>query len=470
MNRLLLLIIGTEIIALVVLGFVVVGAVRAVAIEQPGTVIDSPPSNSVFHAGDQVVVQSTSTDSNNISHVELSVDGEVVSIATPSQLQSAIVVTQTWTATEGMHTLSVRSFDQNDLPGNPAEISVSVLAAESPAAPATVTPVPTATPTETPTATQAPPLTPTAAPSSTATPTSGPVPLPVTGCTYGAAFQADVTIPDGTVVAPYQTFDKVWQLLNTGTCAWGDGFTFTYVGGYLDGTSAVSVPYTPPGGTVDLVVPMTAPAAAGPYYGYWRLRDPAGAFFGATPYVSIDVVAYTIATATPTYGCSGVPYISYFVVSASTINLGETTTLYWGLVGNATYAGIDNGIGGVVTPGSVDVTPGETTTYTLTAVCGSNYTTAEVTVSVVQPTAVPTATPVPATATPTNTPVPATPTATPTQVPSSTATPTATHTPSPTATNTPSPTATNTPSPTATNTPSPTATNTPSPTATNTPS
>ena len=52
---------------------------------------------------------------------------------------------------------------------------------------------------------------------------------------------------------------------------------------------------------------------------------------------------------------------------------------------NADNAQIDNGIGGVTTPGSTTVSPTSTTTYTITASCGSTTQTAQVTIYVISP-------------------------------------------------------------------------------------
>jgi hypothetical protein len=56
--------------------------------------------------------------------------------------------------------------------------------------------------------------------------------------------------------------------------------------------------------------------------------------------------------------------------------------LSWGLVSNADSVEIDQGIGGVATPGNTVVNPTATTTYTMTAHCGTITRTAQVTVMV----------------------------------------------------------------------------------------
>lgn len=81
-------------------------------------------------------------------------------------------------------------------------------------------------------------------------------------------------------------------------------------------------------------------------------------------------------------GCPGAPVIVSFTASPSTITAGQSATLNWGKVDNATSAVIDHGIGGVATPGNVTVQPATTTTYTLTATgCGGTVT-KQVTVTV----------------------------------------------------------------------------------------
>jgi len=84
----------------------------------------------------------------------------------------------------------------------------------------------------------------------------------------------------------------------------------------------------------------------------------------------------------PAPGCAGAPTIDFFTASPSTISHGQSTTLMWGKVDNATSAVIDQGIGGVATPGSTTVSPATTTTYTLSASgCGGTVT-KQVTVTV----------------------------------------------------------------------------------------
>jgi len=102
----------------------------------------------------------------------------------------------------------------------------------------------------------------------------------------------------------------------------------------------------------------------------------------ATP-VPTDTLTPT-PTATPT---STLPNIEYFRISPENIVAGECALLEWGAVNIAYEAIIDQEIGGVGTPGSVEVCPTETTSYVLTAngLGGTVTSTVTVTVSTTTP-------------------------------------------------------------------------------------
>jgi hypothetical protein len=84
-------------------------------------------------------------------------------------------------------------------------------------------------------------------------------------------------------------------------------------------------------------------------------------------------------------GCSGQPTVQYAYANPPTINAGQTTTLQWGLVGNANaaYLQMPNGHRqGIGTPGSQQVNPTQTSTYYVIGVCGGVETQVPVTVTV----------------------------------------------------------------------------------------
>lgn len=101
-------------------------------------------------------------------------------------------------------------------------------------------------------------------------------PSPPTAVCDQAQFVRDVTIPDGSVFAPGTTFTKTWRLKNAGTCTWS-GYSLVFdTGDAMGGTSPTSIGTASPGQEVDLSVNLTAPATAGSYRGYWRIRNATG--------------------------------------------------------------------------------------------------------------------------------------------------------------------------------------------------
>jgi len=115
------------------------------------------------------------------------------------------------------------------------------------------------------------------------------------GPKFAARFVCDVTVFDGTQVAPKTPFTKIWRLKNVGDLPWPAGTKMLFVGGDQM-TTEMSVPLgrdTPvmPGEEVDAAVEMTAPADLGRYLGYWRLTGPHERMrFGQRVWCHIQVV------------------------------------------------------------------------------------------------------------------------------------------------------------------------------------
>lgn len=173
-----------------------------------------------------------------------------------------------------------------------------------------VTPSPTR-PTETPTPSASP-----TAPLGTSTQFVGGIAV---GTGDKAEFVADVSVPDYTVFAPNATFVKTWRLRNAGTTTWTTAYTVVYASGdSMNSPASVALPVSvPPGQTVDVSVPMTAPAKDGSYTANFLLANALGQRFGLDPsasqpfYVVIVVgqagTPGVLPTATTTPGFSGTP-------------------------------------------------------------------------------------------------------------------------------------------------------------------
>ena len=105
-----------------------------------------------------------------------------------------------------------------------------------------------------------------------------------------AIWVADISVQDGTEMSPGQDFEKTWQIKNTGTCTWGEGYHLVF--GYdaeMNGQARPLPAIISPDETVDITVVFTAPLETGEYSSYWRMANTKGANFGEFFYVSIVV-------------------------------------------------------------------------------------------------------------------------------------------------------------------------------------
>ncbi len=363
-------------------------ATPSAAESKPNVIIVAPASNATFSSGAQVNVQSTSADAQGIVLVELIVDGQTVQNSpTPNgQPQTQFSVIQSWTATNpGTHTITVRATNAR-LGTAEASVSVNVMQTVAIATATRVIPptpvIPTATP-----------LPPSPIPSATSTA------APPATCTLTSAFISDVTIPDGTTIAPGGSFVKTWAIQNSGTCTWGGGYSAVLVEGQaLGAASPQSISAANPGDIINISIAMTAPTTPGTYTGVWQVQASNGVAFGVKFDVVITVpgaptpipvtrVPPTIAPPPPpppSPVCTGTPFFSSFFANPQTILPGQLSTLNWGAVTNASivYLASPSGTQPVGTPGMLQVQPSQTTTYSLIAYCNNMPAQIQVTVFV----------------------------------------------------------------------------------------
>lgn len=128
----------------------------------------------------------------------------------------------------------------------------------------------------------------------TAAPTTPPT--QAARCNWGE-FVTDLSIPDGALLRPGETFIKSWRLKNIGTCTWTPDYAVVFESGSAMGApAAVRFPQpVGPGSTVDVSIPMQAPNTPGRARGNWKLQAGSGERFGLGPnaqdtfYVEIEV-------------------------------------------------------------------------------------------------------------------------------------------------------------------------------------
>jgi hypothetical protein len=231
-----------------------------------------------------------------------------------------------------------------NLPSKNVEDIASTLAAQTveallSATPASTTATPSFTPLPMPTTMISTPL-----PVSTTTP----IATATSNCNV-AQFVADVTIPDGTIMTPGQSFTKRWRIKNIGSCTW-TGFSLVFDSGdAMSGPASKAISTLGPSQEVDLEVSLTAPASVGSYRGYWRINTNSSVlvpvvsgYQGKSFYVDIKVQNPTTATNTatattsaPAFAVTSVAFTntggcgSFTATADITTNGAGTVTLHW---------------------------------------------------------------------------------------------------------------------------------------------
>lgn len=294
----------------------------APAIQVGGTIvtIQNPTNGMQFQPGQTIGVSSVSTAPGGISFVQLFVDNVYITTNQPPNgvPVPTFATVQSWTTTSGFHNITVRATSSQGVTGQ-ATVSVNV---------------------------------------GGSSPTNTPNP-----CVVGSRNLGDVTIPDNSVIQPGTSFQKTWQVQNTGTCIWISSYGLVNINNTLLGAqSPSSVPNTAPQQIVNISVNMVAPQQPGTYRSVWQMRAPNGYNFGAQFDAQIVV---------PSSGCSGLPNITSFYASPQNITVGQSSTLVWGQVSNADQIKLQTPAGSspVTAPGQTTLSPQVTTTYILTAFC-----------------------------------------------------------------------------------------------------
>lgn len=142
-------------------------------------------------------------------------------------------------------------------------------------------PLPTATlfrlPTNTPTATIVP-----------VTPFPSATPI----CQDGLLFIEDLTIPDGTLVAPGEMIDKRWKVANSGSCNWDGRYRLRRISGPNLGIADEQALFPArAGGEAIIRMILTAPSDPGTYRSAWQAYNPLGEPFGDPIFVEIIVAS-----------------------------------------------------------------------------------------------------------------------------------------------------------------------------------
>jgi len=158
-----------------------------------------------------------------------------------------------------------------------------------------------------------------------------PTPSPTVAvvCAYDVDYLADVTIPEGTVMQPGQSFQKTWRFANAGNCPIDGAFEFAYFGAeQMGGPWQISSPDVAPGEEFELTLQFTAPAAPGQHESVYRFRTPDGEWFGSRPFVRIVVDGPPPVTETPEPTCTLNAPFPYYPANGYE-SLSQSVTLSW---------------------------------------------------------------------------------------------------------------------------------------------
>lgn len=115
-------------------------------------------------------------------------------------------------------------------------------------------------------------------------------PPAIPACDPGLIFLDDISIPDGSIVAPGEELDKRWLVENSGSCNWDQRFSLQLIAGPDMGVQSGMALFPARSGTqAEINILFTAPAESGLYRSAWQARDPEGNLFGDPIYIEVIV-------------------------------------------------------------------------------------------------------------------------------------------------------------------------------------
>ncbi len=123
-------------------------------------------------------------------------------------------------------------------------------------------------------------------------PTPKNLPTATVQCVDNLVFKNDITIPDGTVVAPDYTLDKRWEVENSGNCNWSQGYRVRLIAGTELGAAKEQALFPARSGSrVVIRMVFKAPKEPGTYHSAWQAFTPQGEPFGDPFFIDIKVQA-----------------------------------------------------------------------------------------------------------------------------------------------------------------------------------
>lgn len=109
-------------------------------------------------------------------------------------------------------------------------------------------------------------------------------------CRNDLQYLEDLTIPDGSLVAPGSLLDKQWRVKNSGDCDWDGHYRLRLVSGDALGAATEQALYPARAGTEAVLrILFTAPLVAGTYRSEWQAYAPDNTPFGEPVFIEVVV-------------------------------------------------------------------------------------------------------------------------------------------------------------------------------------
>jgi hypothetical protein len=113
---------------------------------------------------------------------------------------------------------------------------------------------------------------------------------PTPACVPNLTYLEDLTVPDGSPVAPGAILDKRWRVENSGTCNWDENYRLKLIAGPEMGAKPEQALYPARSGTQAMLrIIFTGPEEPGPYRSAWQAYDPGGEPFGDPFFIEVVV-------------------------------------------------------------------------------------------------------------------------------------------------------------------------------------
>jgi hypothetical protein len=112
----------------------------------------------------------------------------------------------------------------------------------------------------------------------------------LSACTDNLSYVEDISIPDGSIVAPGEQIEKIWKVENSGTCGWDSRYRLRLDSGEELGALPEQALFPARAGTqLEIHLLFTAPQEAGYHRSAWQAYGPDGNPFGDQIYMDIVV-------------------------------------------------------------------------------------------------------------------------------------------------------------------------------------